>query len=409
MNAPETGKQTLTKLPASNYYCETHYQNEIEAVFRKTWLNICREDDLPNPGDFITYDLHDVGAPIIIARGKDQKLRAFYNMCTHRGNVVEMAKKGNRKGFKCNFHGWTFDLEGQLVALPEQQYFPQVDCAEEHLVTVHCDTWGGFVYINLCEGEPEWTLAEFHEPLTESMGELMGDRKWYRTHGYQATVNCNWKLPYDALIEFYHFAALHPKTVGGGLSLKGFMPTIFSDSPGSVGFFESYYAPETATESPTPIQELTTTIGNFGLYVQSKAPKALGDTSAINQFDRPDWGTTTYAFIPNVCIMPVGLNGLALQRAWPIGPDKCTFEILFYSMEPQPPSDFVKLFCQRAAQYNNRDIASEDFSTLERIQRNLKRAPVKSFHFGMEEAVNHALQEQIQRHIDRHLARAAQT
>ena len=269
---------------------------------------------------------------------------------------------------------------------------------------MHCDIWGGYVYINLTEGTPEWSLAEFHEPLTAAMGDFMGGSKWYRTHGYSATVDCNWKLPYDALIEFYHFGALHPKTVGNGLSLKGIMPTIYPDSPGSVGFFESFYAPETATEVPTPVQELTTTIGNFGLYVQSKDPKALGEMGAINHLDRPDWGTTTYAFVPNACIMPVGLNGMAIQRAWPISVDKCTFEILFYNKEPQPPSDFLKLFCQRAAQYNNRDIASEDFSTLERIQKNLKKGPVKAFHYGQQEAVNRHLQERIQWHIDRHLA-----
>ena len=106
--------------------------------------------------------------------------------------------------------------------------------------------------------------------------------------------------------------------------------------------------------------------------------------------------------------MAVGTNGMALQRAWPIAPDKCTFEILFYNLEPQPPSDFIKLFCQKASQYNNRDIASEDFSTLERIQRNLRRAPVRNFHFGEQEAVNHALQQQIQWHIDRHLAKELQ-
>ena len=121
MNAPENSRQSLGKLPAANYSSETHYQNEIDAVFRKTWLNICREDDLPNAGDFLVHDLHDVGAPVIIVRGQDKKIRAFYNMCTHRGNVVEPTNKGNRKGFKCNFHGWTYDLQGQLVNLPEQE------------------------------------------------------------------------------------------------------------------------------------------------------------------------------------------------------------------------------------------------------------------------------------------------
>ena len=142
------------KLPSTNYWSEDHFKDELEYVFRRGWLNVCRADQLPNPGDFFVKDLYALGVSALIVRGQDGQIRAFYNMCSHRGNKVACDREGNRKGFQCLFHGWVYDTEGKLVSVPEKEKFEFLDMEQESLRPINMDIWGGFVHICLDDNPP---------------------------------------------------------------------------------------------------------------------------------------------------------------------------------------------------------------------------------------------------------------
>src|ERR1700677_1793677 len=114
--------------PGYIYSSPEVYQREIDSYFMKDWLYMGREEELEKPGDFMTRRI--VGEPIIIARNKDRTLRAYFNMCAHRG--VEVAEgDGNTRAFKCPYHGWVYDLEGKLTGaghMKESAGFNPANC-----------------------------------------------------------------------------------------------------------------------------------------------------------------------------------------------------------------------------------------------------------------------------------------
>lgn len=393
------------QLPTTNYWSEQHFQDELKYMFRRTWINVCRADELPNPGDFLVQDLYAIGIPVLIVRGNDGVLRAFHNMCTHRGNQVEVDRKGNKKWFSCLFHGWTFDHHGQLVGLPQSQKFSTMQKEKGGLTPIHLDVWGGFVHICLAE-KPPMTLEEFMQPLTHRLGKHYGDQPWHLSLRLSVEANCNWKLPYDAVIEFYHFNALHPKSIGGGMSLKDSPARLFPDQAGVVGHFEAFYAKTDAYLEPTPIQQLAAAVGASGIHTKSNAISHKSRyPEAINLNKADDWAVDVYATLPHSAYL-IQEQSIAIQRSWPIAVDRCYITLDVWTLTP-PPSNFAEVFNASAVKSRTADILVEDFSTLERIQNNLKLGPVKTFHYNADEAQVKGLQDLIQVWIDR--GKAAET
>ena len=182
---------------------------ELEHVFLSQPILAGLSRDLPEPGSLIVFQ--EFGTSIIIVRNKSGKIGAFLNMCTHRG--ATLAEAPCRKNLiTCPFHGWSFDLDGAVVAIPEIEAFGNIDRATRGLVRVPCAEWGGMVFIKPRPGEeeidveahlgdfaPELLQLELHnaEPVKSGMLE----------------AECNWKYALDTYSEGYHFPALHPETV----------------------------------------------------------------------------------------------------------------------------------------------------------------------------------------------------
>jgi phenylpropionate dioxygenase-like ring-hydroxylating dioxygenase large terminal subunit len=387
------------QLPTSNYWSQQHFEDELEYVFRRSWINICRADEIAKPGDFIVQDLYAIGTSVIVVRGNDGVIRAFHNMCTHRGNRVEVDLQGNKKWFTCLFHGWTYDYEGHLVGLPQSNKFSTVQKDKGGLTPIHVGIWGGFVHICLAE-KPPMTIEEFMQPLTKQLGAHYGDQTWHLSLRLSVEVNCNWKLPYDAVIEFYHFNALHPKSIGGGMSLKDSPARLFSEQAGVVGHFEAFYAKTEAYLEPTPVQQLAAAVGASGIHTKSNAIECKTRyPEAINGNKREDWAVDVYATLPHVAYL-IQEQSIAVQRAWPIAVDRCHITLDVWTLTP-PPRNFAEMFNASAVKSRTADIVVEDFSTLERIQNNLKHGPVRTFHYNADEAQVKGLQDLIQVWIDR--------
>ena len=147
-------------IPWSWYTDPAVLRLERERVFRRTWQYAGRADQAAEPGSFFTADAG--GTPIVVVRGKDGVLRAFLNVCRHRGSLV-CEGEGRRETLQCPYHAWTYDLDGSLRAAPRADLEPGFEREALGLVALAVDTWGPFVFVN---------PAPEAEPLAATLGDL---------------------------------------------------------------------------------------------------------------------------------------------------------------------------------------------------------------------------------------------
>ena len=156
-------------------------------------------------GDHVVYDVAEDS--LIVVRATDTTIKAFYNSCLHRGRTLR-EHSGHAGRFVCPFHGWTWELDGSLGAVPAAWDFDQVDPATFCLPEAHVETWGGFVFVNLSE-RPE-PLAEYLEVLPSEFAEhSLADR--YKAVHVRKILPCNWKIAAEAFAEAYHVGRTHPQ------------------------------------------------------------------------------------------------------------------------------------------------------------------------------------------------------
>lgn len=191
-------------LPSRFYTDPRVLEEEKTKIFSRTWQLVGRAEQVKEPGQYFTATVGD--EPIVVARGTDERLRAFSNVCRHRAGPVAEGE-GRRKSFRCGYHGWTYALDGRLVNTPE---FDRVEnfCREENsLPEFTVENWGSLLFVNLDrEAAP---LLETLEDIPLRVGQrklesmrLAARRDWL--------VNCNWKVYVDNYLEGYHIPVVHP-------------------------------------------------------------------------------------------------------------------------------------------------------------------------------------------------------
>ncbi|HKY03336.1 MAG TPA: Rieske (2Fe-2S) protein, partial [Blastocatellia bacterium] len=117
---PELGSGLI---PVAPYVSQEYFEQEREKVFRHTWLNVGRAEEIPQPGDYIVRNIAVLNTSVIIVRGKDGEVRAFHNVCRHRGTKLVWNDKGSSTKFACNYHGWTYATDGACIGVPEEDMF----------------------------------------------------------------------------------------------------------------------------------------------------------------------------------------------------------------------------------------------------------------------------------------------
>ena len=133
------------RVPVEPNISPDYFARERETIFKKVWLKVGRVEEVAEPGDFMVRDFSVLSASIIIVRGSDGGLRAFHNVCRHRGNRLKPACEGRAKTFTCGFHGWAFNIDGDLAHVPLEDNFGALDKSELGLLPVAIDTWQGEV------------------------------------------------------------------------------------------------------------------------------------------------------------------------------------------------------------------------------------------------------------------------
>lgn len=176
---------------------------EVEHLWKKQWQVACREEDIPNVGDRLNYDIADLS--FIVVRAAADEIKAFYNSCPHRGRrLCDHAE--NRNDFRCPFHAWTWDLDGNLAWVPGEEDFPSVSKEHHALQEVRVGRWGGNVFIN-----PDPNAADFQKalgPIPAMFADHPMEERYTVVH-LRKQVRCNWKLTQEAFMEGYHVLETH--------------------------------------------------------------------------------------------------------------------------------------------------------------------------------------------------------
>ncbi|HEY6482293.1 MAG TPA: aromatic ring-hydroxylating dioxygenase subunit alpha [Steroidobacteraceae bacterium] len=206
-------------LPSSWYYCDEIYRLEKERIFCREWICAAREEELPRPGDFRVLDL--IGESILLVRNRQGALRAFYNVCRHRGSrlcrtaeapIPGMAVQGGVVGARsilCPYHQWSYDLDGNLIAAPHLGALPGFDKSRIQLYPVGVECWGGFVFVNLTPAAAGCFAQQLGEIPARIARYPLAELRIGHTIHYE--VAANWKSICENYNECYHCGGVHPE------------------------------------------------------------------------------------------------------------------------------------------------------------------------------------------------------
>ncbi|MDE8651287.1 aromatic ring-hydroxylating oxygenase subunit alpha [Novosphingobium album (ex Liu et al. 2023)] len=210
--------------PVDAYVSREYAEAEADRLWSKVWQQAGRVEEIPQVGNYITYNIgHD---SILIVRADDSSIKAFHNVCPHRGRRLvanncgggngvlpqgkgEHSACGRQGSFVCPYHAWTFDLDGKATYILDKEDWQGTLTPERTgLTPVKVDTWGGWIFINMDpEAEP---LRDYLEPIATLLDPFEFDRMRYRFR-FWGVFDCNWKVALEAFLEPYHVAGTHPQ------------------------------------------------------------------------------------------------------------------------------------------------------------------------------------------------------
>src|SRR5262245_10534296 len=287
------------------------YDLEREAIFKRAWLNVGRVELLPRNGSYFTKEIDVAKTSIVVLRDMDGQMRAFHNMCRHRGNKLvwndfpREETSGTCRQFACKYHGWRYGLDGACTFVQQEQEFFDLDKADFGLLPVRCEVWEGFVFVNFDDTDST--------PLRDYLGRFAAGLAGYpfgeltQVHKYRADVGSNWKLYIDAFAEFYHAPVLHSKQYVGDESRKlmgyGYEGLHYElDGPHGMQSAWGGMAPPKDLNMVKPIERVLRS-GNFGPWDRPDVPGLAALPPGVNPARHRAWGLDSYVFFPNFMIV----------------------------------------------------------------------------------------------------------
>lgn len=308
------------------------YALEREAVFKRAWLNVARVEEIPAPGDYVTKEIEVTESSVILIRGADGAVRAFYNICRHRGDKLlwddfpDRETSGNCAELVCRRCRWRWALDGSLIHVPAEGSFFDLDHAAYGLATVQCDIWNGFVFLNF-DPRPRQTLRDFLGPMITGLdGYPFG--KLTERYDWVAHNNSNWKIFADAFQEYYHVPSLHTQQVppevrkpGAGFTCGHFQ----LDGPHRLVSTAGTRRWLLAPEYMYPIERAT----RSGLVGPWRTPDIGELPRGLNPGGIEPWGISNFQIFPNTEILIYG-GWYLLYRYWPTSHNTHRFEAYTY-------------------------------------------------------------------------------
>jgi phenylpropionate dioxygenase-like ring-hydroxylating dioxygenase large terminal subunit len=359
-----------------------HYELERDAIFRRTWLNVGRVEQLPKNGSYFTKELDAARTSVVVVRGTKGEVRVFHNMCRHRGNKLvwndfpREETAGVCRQFTCKYHGWRYGLEGELNFVQQEEEFFDLDKSDFGLVSVRCELWEGFIFVNF-----DADAAPLQDYLGKFGAGLAGYpfEKMTQVHKYRAEIGSNWKLFIDAFMEFYHAPVLHAKQSVAEESSKlqsyGYEALHYDiDGPHSMVSSWGGMAPPKDINMVKPIERVLRS-GLFGVW---DAPDIGLDElpSGVNPARHPAWGEDSFLFFPNFMVLIWKPNWYLTYHYWPTSYNTHIFEGTLYFV---PPETAYERLQQELAVVSFKEYSLQDGNTLEATQTMLQSRAVTEF------------------------------
>jgi Rieske 2Fe-2S family protein len=194
-------------LPSDAYVRPEAFQRDLDTIWYRNWLMVCRSVDLAEP---LSFKVFEIGTQqVLVVRDETGELRAFHNTCRHRGSQLCQASEGRLKArlLTCPYHAWSYSLRGDLVRVPSKSLPADFDRADYPLYKVALSEWRGFVFVNLAE-EPGTTAAETFDPASGNLGDWPLE-KLVRGHVFTKKMACNWKIFWENFNECLHCPGVH--------------------------------------------------------------------------------------------------------------------------------------------------------------------------------------------------------
>ena len=402
-------------VPVEAYLSPEYARAERDKLWTKVWQVACRVEELPEVGSFVTHEIADNS--VIVIRTTEDEIKAFHNVCAHRGRRLidvppgERNASGRRSHFVCGYHGWTYNAQGENVLIPRQAHWQEQlapECAS--LRTVRSGQWGGWVWINL-DPDAE-ALMDYLAPIPEMLDpfELQNMRCRWRKWG---VFDCNWKVAMEAFNETYHVAQTHPEVsrygdFAGWSRVHGYHSNIGYEAPKDMD--QNQQAKLRVSDGPDPrvstaeMQNFiwekantntTQTLVDAANRLKDELPEGtpadqvlkhwLVSARAADEARGVVWPTvdpahvaksgTAWQVFPNFQIGHA-VNNMLCYSARPYGndPDKCIFEGSVYELypqgeEPQPAWEFCGPTAEEWC-----FVLAQDFSNMAAVQQGMKSA-----------------------------------
>ena len=208
--APIT-REEVVQIPVEAYVSEAYARAENDKLWGKVWQIACREEELKQVGDYVTYDILDES--IILVRSAANRISGYYNVCQHRGRRLTKGC-GHVNRFHCRFHGWGWNIDGEnTYVLDPEDWGEKLTPERLRLKPVKVDTWGGWVWINMDPGcEP---LRDYLKPACPMLDAFEFEKMRYRWRQW-LHFPCNWKTALESFIESFHVDGTHPQLIQWG-------------------------------------------------------------------------------------------------------------------------------------------------------------------------------------------------
>lgn len=389
------------------------YELEREAIFGRTWLNVGRVEQLPRKGSYFTKELAVAKTSVVVVRGMDGEVRAFHNICRHRGNKLVWTDfpreetSGTCRQFVCKYHGWKYELDGNCSYVQQEDEFFDLDKADHGLVPVHCDVWAGFVFVNLAD-EPGESLRDFLGPMITAIEDYPFERMTER-FSYRAEVGANWKLFIDAFQEFYHAPILHarqsPIAARPEVQAAGFEGLHYEiDGPHRMVTTYGGQGWRLPPEMLKPM-EVVTRSGLFGPW----DPPDLGIDAlpaGINPGKKQPWGLDSFQVWPNFVILIWERGWYLTYHYWPTSYDRHVFEGNLYFV---PAKNARERLAHEMAAVTFKEYALQDANTLEATQMMLESRVVTAFPLNDQEILCRHLHKVAAEWVDGYVRERAET
>jgi nitrite reductase/ring-hydroxylating ferredoxin subunit len=398
-------------VPAERYYSREFFDLENEKLWPKVWQMAAREEEIPQPGDFVEYEI--VGQSLLIVRQVDGSVKALNNVCRHR--ATELGRGCGRfpgNQIVCPFHGWRWKTDGSVSHVFGREGFAEesVQPDDLRLREARCETWGGHVWVNLDENAPPLLEALFPAAnILQRSGVQRMRAKWWK----EAILNCNWKLAQEAFFEGWHVKQTHPQLYtyddepdsefnlqnvdytpfvnGHGRFQSGDAAESYGGKPDFLQAARLNWSGQDAMTLERDIHVFEGVAGGMDTrdpkYVK-RAMDALFEYWEGAGIPAPDrtaevlklWGGDIHLF-PNYLMLPMYANSLA-YRVRPHGddPNWCRFEVWSLTTYPEG-HDPGRL--ELSGRYDKDDadhwglIPRQDFANLERMQRGIRNKSLK--------------------------------